>query len=202
MWKRVIGFGGTVLWISIAVVNAQEMPLPRYEVGAQVTGLDLREFSHVLGRRNELALGGRFTVNVNSLLATDAQVDLYPDDKFFDYRRKIQGLFGVKVGVRNSRVGFFGKVRPGFIHVRDRQLCLIPEGCGLTPPGYTDRYLGKFWLALDTGAVFEVYPSQRVVLRLDAGDLLVRRFDGTDASGKRYYSTHNLQIGAGVALRF
>jgi hypothetical protein len=80
---------------------------------------------------------------------------------------------------------------------------LIPEGCGLTPPGYTNRYFGKFWFALDVGGVFEVYPSQRLALRLDVGDLVVRRFDGADSTGKRYYySSHNLQIGGGVAVRF
>jgi hypothetical protein len=179
------------------------MPPPRCEVGAQVTALDLREFSHVLGRRSELALGGRFTVNINSLLAAEAQVDLYPDDKFFDYRRKIQGLFGVRAGVRNGRVGLFGKVRPGFMHVRDRGVCAIPEGCGPTPPGYTDRYVGRFWFALDAGVVFEVYPSHRMALRVDAGDLFVRRFNYTDGTGKRfYYSSHNVQTGGGVALRF
>jgi hypothetical protein len=203
MWKHPIGFAATVLWIGAAVANAQEPPTPRYEIGAQVTSPYFREFSHVLGRRREIGVGGRFTVNLNNLLAAEAQVDLYPDDRFFDYRRKTQGLFGVRAGVRSGRVGLFGKVRPGFIHVRDRGLCAIPEGCGLTPPGYTNRYFGRFWFALDAGAVFEVYPSQRVALRIDASDLFVRRFSHTEGTEKRfYYSSHNLQTGGGVALRF
>jgi hypothetical protein len=203
MWKHLIGFAAAVLWIGAAVANAQEVPTLRYEVGAQVTSPYFREFSRVLGRRSEIGVGGRFTLNLNNLLAAEAQVDLYPDDKFFDYRRKIQGLFGVRAGVRKGRVGVFAKVRPGFMHVRDRGVCFIPEGCGLTPPGYTEDYFGRFWFALDTGVVFEIYPSQRVALRLDAGDLLVRRLDGSAGSGKKhYYSSHNLQIGGGVALRF
>jgi hypothetical protein len=204
MWKHSIGFAGIVLWIGAAVVNAQqEAPTPRYEIGAQVTSPYFREFSQVLGRRSEIGVGGRLTVNLNSLLAAEAQVDLYPDDKFFDYRRKIQGLFGVRAGVRSGRVGLFGKVRPGVIHVRDRGLCAIPEGCGLIPPGYTNRDFGSVWFALDAGTVFEVYPSERVALRVDTSDLFVRRFSHTDGTGKRfYYSSHNLQTGGGVALRF
>lgn len=203
MWKHLIGFTTPLLWIGAAVANAQDVPPPRYEIGAQVTSPYFREFSEVLGRRSEIGGGGRFTLNLNNLLAAEAQVDLYPNDKFFDYRRKIQGLFGVRAGVRNGRVGLFGKVRPGFMHVRDRGVCAIPEGCGPTPPGYTDRYVGRFWFALDAGVVFEVYPSHRMALRVDAGDLFVRRFNYTDGTGKRfYYSSHNVQTGGGVSLRF
>jgi hypothetical protein len=198
--KHSIGLAATILWIFAAAANAQEAPTPRYEIGAQVASPYLREFSHVLGRRSEISVGGRFTLNLNNLLAAEAQADLYPDDKFFDDRRKIQGLFGIRAGVRKGRVGLFGKVRPGFIHVRDRLRCFIPEGCA---PGVDLGHVGRFWLALDAGAVIEVYPSQRVALRVDAGDLFVRRFNSTDGTGRRsYYSSHNLQTVVGAALRF
>ena len=197
--KYSIGFAATILWIGAAPASAQ-VPTLRYEIGAQVGSPYLREFSHVLGRRSEIGVGGRFTLNLNKLLAAEAQVDLYPDDKFFDDRRKIQGLFGIRTGVRKGRVGLFGKIRPGFIHVRDRLQCLIPEGCAL---GVDLGHVGRFWLAVDAGAVIEVYPSRRLALRVDAGDLFVRRFDCTDGTGKRsYYSSHNLQTGVGAALRF
>jgi hypothetical protein len=203
MRNRVIGLAGIILWLSgSSIAHAQEMPLPRYEVGMQFTSPYLREFSHVLPRRSEFGVGGRFTMNLTNLIAAEAQTDVYPKDRFFDYRRKVQGLFGVRAGTRRGRVGLFGKLRPGFIHVRDRLVCAIPEGCGRHPNGWIDDYTGRFWFALDAGAVVEIYPSQRLVLRIDAGDLLVRRFDGSDGSGKHYYSSHNLNTGAGVALRF
>jgi hypothetical protein len=203
MRKLLISFAGTVLWIGVTAAQAQEVSLPRYEVGVQFAALDFREFSHVLGRRNEFAVGGRFTMNLTNLLAVEAQTDFYPTDEFFPDRRKIQGLFGLKAGGRTGRVGFFGKARPGFIHVRSKRnsICLIPEGCAPPPPG-DPTHFGRFWLALDAGAVFEVYPSQRWVLRLDAGDLFVRRFKGTNPSGKIYYSSHNLQMAGGAAIRF
>lgn len=199
MWKHLIGFAAAVLLIDVAVATAQDVAIPRYEVGAQITSPFLREFSTVLGRRTEVGLGGRITMNLNKLLAAEAQLDWYPKDEFFDDRRKIQGLLGVRAGVRSARIGVFGKTRPGFIHVRDALRCFIPEGCVPGDPGR----LGRFWFALDAGAVFEIYPSRRVALRVDAGDLFVRRSDGNDGSGKkRYYSSHNFQLGAGAALRF
>jgi hypothetical protein len=200
MRKRLLALTGTVLWFGAGMGYAQDAPgVPRYEVGAQFTSPYLREFSTVLGRRTELGLGGRFTVNLTDLLAAETQVDLYPKDEFFPDRRKIQAVFGIRAGVRKRRVGLFGKLRPGLVHVREPLRCVIPEGCSVTGP----RYSGRLWLAVDTGAVFEVYPSDRLAFRVDAGDLFVRRFDYTDGEGKRfYYSSHNLQIGGGVGWRF
>lgn len=199
MLTRVLVLAAAVLLTGVRAAHAQEAQAPRYAVGAHVTSLYFREFSTVLGRRSEIGVGGVFTMHVTNLFAVEAQADLYPKDKFFDDRRKIQGLFGVKTGVRNDRVGLFGKLRPGFIHVRNRLICLIPEGCGISE----ESHIGRFWFALDAGAVFEIYPSRRLALRVDAGDLFVRRFSSTDRSGnKRYYSSHNLHVGGGVALRF
>lgn len=49
--------------------------------------------------------------------------------------------------------------------------------------------------AFDVGGVVEYYPSKRLVVRFDAGDLIIKhqRIFGTD---------QNLQISAGVGVRF
>jgi hypothetical protein len=52
MWKHLIGFTTPLLWIGAAVANAQEVPPPRYEIGAQVTSPYFREFSEVLEHRS------------------------------------------------------------------------------------------------------------------------------------------------------
>lgn len=218
-----LAFGGAL----VVGVPAAAQDVPRYEVGGLITPLTLREFGFVLDRRNEIGVGGRFTVNLTRAIAADAEVDVYPDDRFFPDRRKIQAVVGMKAGVRKNRIGVFGKVRPGFIHATEPVLCMLPEGClaaslarsfdrpvvcvtqegcMATSPGeptLLSRYHDSTWFALDTGGVVEVYPSSRFLVRFDAGDTFVRFQRGTDGSGRPlYFSSHNLQVGIGAAVRF
>jgi hypothetical protein len=69
-----------------------------------------------------------------------------------------QALFGIKAGVRVGRFGFFGKIKPGFLHLTDRQnLQLLQDQ-------------SRFRLALDIGGVLEYYLSSLVALRVDMGE--------------------------------
>ena len=193
-------FGMTATILCVPVASAQsDGTTPRFEVGGQVEWLQLKEFSLVLPRRTEMALGGRFTLNLTEYLAVDSQINIYPRDEFFPDRSKTQAVFGVKAGVRGRTVGLFGKFRPGLVYVRSPLVCLIPEGCG-SAPAATDS---RSWFALDVGAVVEVYPSHRLMTRFDVGDTLVRRFSHTNGSGNDvYFSSHNLQLTIGIGIRF
>src|SRR5205814_1993803 len=113
--------------LSVRVASAQsDRPTPRFEVGGQVEWLQLKEFSLVLPRRTEMALGGRFTLNLTDHVAVEGQLDSYPRDEFFPDRSKIQAVFGVKAGIHGRRAGLFGKFRPGLIYLREPLVCLIP----------------------------------------------------------------------------
>lgn len=205
---RILWVGSFVLLMSVGTAAGQALSdTPRFELGGQVGGLNLKEFSHVLPRRTETAIGARFTVNLNRVLAVESQVDTYPDDGFFSDRDKLQAVAGIKAGMRGSRVGLFGKVRPGVIHTKEPLQCFIPEGCGPLPIPFDQRgalgYSVRNWLAVDAGAVAEIYVSRRLVARVDIGDMLVRRWDGHDATGRsHYFTSHNLQMGVGAAVRF
>jgi hypothetical protein len=203
-------------FLALSHHSAGAQDLPRFEAGGQVTPLHLREFGTVLGRRSEVGIGGRFTVNLTRAIAAEGEVDVFPSDQFVEDRRKLQGLFGIKAGVRKDRVGVFGKVRPGFMRISDPLFCAIPEGCP-TPfmstlamcatiedcPALTAPFDSRTWFALDAGGVFEFYPSSRFLIRADAGDTFIRFKRGTDVVGQAfYYSSHNLQIGIGAAVRF
>lgn len=182
------GVMATILWVPVASAQS-DRTTPRFEVGAQVEWLQLKEFSLVLPRRTEMALGGRFTLNLNDHVAVDSQISIYPRDGFFPDRGKTQAVFGVKAGLRGRRVGLFGKVRPGLVYVRSPLVCLIPEGCGAAPASTDSRS----WFALDMGAVLEMYPSHRWMTRFDVGDTLVRF---------SHFSSHNLQLAIGAGIRF
>lgn len=199
MWKLGFGLIGLLLVCSARQVYAQApADRPRFEIGAQLISSHLKELSS-LDRHSEIGAGGRFAMNLGELLAAETELDFSTNDSMFPERRRLQALFGVKAGARRQRVGIFGKFRPGFMHVRDRSFCAIPEFWVCGPP----RDKGRFSLALDVGGVFEVYPSRRFALRFDAGDTVLRRWSYSDGTGRDYYFTsHNLQIGTGAALRF
>ncbi|HYG80898.1 MAG TPA: outer membrane beta-barrel protein [Pyrinomonadaceae bacterium] len=164
----------------------------RFEVGAHFSLLRYHDY---LDYGTEPGVGGRFTVNVNDHLAVEAEVDLYPRTHAGDPTvsgRKTLALFGVKAGSRFGRFGFFGKARPGFIHLARR----LEFSCiGIGEP--VDCELSRINFALDLGGVAEYHFSPRLLLRLDLGDTIIH----ADKVGGRGL-THNLQMNAGVGFRF
>ena len=175
---------------------------PRFEVGGQFTVLHLKEFDVSPGR-NRYGLGGRFGYNITDNVAFEAEGNYFHKDSEFD-TRITQGLFGVKVGARRKRVGIFGKARAGFLGLKDRLYCAIPEGCSPAPA--EPRFFKRYALSFDFGGVVEFYLSRRLSLRTDIGDTIVRFSRGTGLiSGqpeRLYYTSHNLQVHAGINFRF
>ena len=170
------------------------------------------------------------TINLTKALAVEGELNWFPSSGFDDVRM-FQGQFGVKAGWRFKRFGLFGKVRPGFIHTkRDFQSCFIQPIC---PPNQvcTPVFstfcsffpIGGAGFSLDVGGVAELYPSKRVVVRLDIGDTIANRqsppvfisqssfsrttppvliSSGFFALPGGNVTTHNLQLSAGVGFRF
>lgn len=111
---------------------------PKFEVGAQFS---LIRFSDL--DITEPGFGGRLTYNINDHLAVDAEVNLFPRkvrtlNTVLQGGQKTEGLFGVKFGARKKRVGWFGKVRPGFIHFGNFEktgvACIAGSPCVLPTP--------------------------------------------------------------------
>lgn len=153
--------------------------VPTYEIGGQIFSFR----GHELG--NGWGAGGRFTYNLNNYIALDNEVNFFLPDEGPPYAT--QGLFGIKAGIRNKHVGIFAKARPGF------QTNLIVNA----------REQARF--ALDVGAVAEVYPTRHVVLRLDAGDVIIpfgNSVVGSPFFAQRIGTTHNFQMNLGVGIRF
>ena len=102
------------------------------------------------------------------------------------------------------RVGVFAKVRPGVanfptLRVR-RRLCNLLQPC-------EDAGRSGNRFALDTGAVIELYPTERIIVRLDIGDTMIRFrndgfFESTTPMRIADGFSHNLQFGVGVGFRF
>jgi hypothetical protein len=201
--KNVFIFVALLLFFSagkcVAHAQAGESKL---EVSALYTSINLGAFDS-----RESGVGLRLSYNINNYLAVEGEGNVFefsigdhPTDDFL----AAQGLLGVKTGLRNKRVGVFAKLRPGVVNFPElkvrRGFCF--------PLGTCDRS-GRSGnrLAVDAGAVVEVYPSESFVVRVDVGDTMIRFKDDmlsrfpNNVRIKDGFS-HNLQLSGGVGFRF
>lgn len=185
-------FGAALL--AAEPTRAQTDDLPRFEVGAHLGSIDMRES---IGEK-PLGVGGRFSYNFHEYAAFDAELNYFSTPEVT--LERTQGLFGIKVGKRfggdNPKVGVFFKVRPGYMRF-----------LGAREPGSSVNGTTKF--ALDVGGVVEFYPSKRTVVRFDAGNTSIfyngetdRIFSLPGAPQQRLGTHHGLQSSIGVGFRF
>jgi len=192
---------------SVAVAQSTK---DKIEIGVQTTSLTLTNPDFTAFDQTEAGIGGRFTFNFNRFVAAEAEINFFPQKAtiLIADGSAIQGQFGVKIGKRFEKFGIFGKVRPGFLSV-DRVGSFIAPGTQVGP--ITNFILERqAFFTLDAGGVLELYPSRRLVVRLEAGDTLVRhpaRFGPisfTDPTLVQITPTkfnHNFQFTAGVGFR-
>ena len=135
-----------------------------------------------------------------------------------------QVQFGVKAGKRFKKIGLFGKVRPGFV-----TFTKVSKLVGVTPVTLIHVSLGPLlfqnpefrikkatYPSMDVGAVVEFYPSRRIVTRFDVGDTIIRYGIYREPTGvvctgvcpppavfqRPAETKHNLQLSAGIGIRF
>jgi len=216
---------------------------PRFELGAQFSLLSRNrpssqfedfsifdDFDDFFPRRvNKPGVGARFTYNQTKNIAFEAEVNFFPE------RHEVsgvpdghifQGQFGVKAGKRCERVGFFGKLRPGFVTFTKSSQFTGFRGVFVFHPSRGVNVLvdepqfrtGKAtYFSTDEGAVVEFYPSRRIVTRFDIGDTIIRYGDYGEPALvvcplccpcvpppflRTPETKHNLQFSAGVGIKF
>jgi hypothetical protein len=210
-----------------AQTSAPRERVRRFEVGMQFSSFVLNlppsgfggpSFAPFNEGSNAEAGGGlRVGYNVTDNLAVEAEGNFYPRRRYGlsttvgGYPSQFQA--GVKYGRRFERFGIFAKARPGFMH-----FSRVPYVTGVetfTFEGQTFFFptfdsKGRTYFSFDAGAVIEFYPSDRIFTRIDVGDTMIR-YPERDAIG--LFSTappprrpaelrHNLQVTAGIGLRF
>ena len=202
---RKLFFAALTLFIfSPAAARAQAGDAPdvdahRAEVGAFYTGINLEGFGETIN-----GLGGRFGFNFNKHVALDADFSFFPETHLGNRQsgQKTQAFAGVRAGARAGRVGVFAKLRPGVMFIGE-----VTSGlnCSGTNFGSVCRPSHNNF-ALDAGGVLELYPSARTIVRLDAGDTIVRirnttgGFIGSPVATSDI--THNFQFSVGFGYRF
>lgn len=153
----------------------------KIEIGGQFV---VTRLSDVIDDTN-VGGGGRVTYNFTPNIALEGEMNYFPQDlTLIGATSSYQGLFGLKTGIRSEKAGIFGKIRPGFTRF-DR----------ISPMTTATQF------TLDLGAVLELYPSHRTVVRFDIGDTMINY--STDLVPAASTGTsHNLQFGIGFGYRF
>ena len=179
----------------------------RLEVGGQIATLHLSDSDTTTA-----GFGGRLSYDFTRWLTAEGEMNVFGNDSFEQQlspelfpgfqlaynRRRFDGFFGAKVGVRWSRFGIFGKVRPGFTRLFDQGVECTGDVCALillARPEYRTEF------ALDVGGVVEFYPTPRTVTRVDVGSTVIRhRSDAVPPC--RDCTTGNFASRVGVGFRF
>jgi len=183
-------------------VAAAQTSAHKSEIGMQVVLLEQRAFS-----KADCGFGGRFTFYPVSHIGLEAEFDFFPRNLgkpiAFSSRRS-EALFGVKAGVRSSRFGVFGRLRPGLAHFSSAPQ---PIACITIypPPLECAIAAGKTNFALDMGGGLEMFPLGRSIIRIDLGDAMIR-FHGPALTKQgaftRDFDVHNFQLNVGFGIRF
>lgn len=183
--------------------DADLPPLDHLEVGTQYSNISLPVVSStcpkIACRKNLSAFGSNFGYNFTRAVAFDGTLNFIPRQQ--GSKAMVEGLFGVRMGVRTGHVGVFAKIRPGFIYYESAQPIR-----GATAQSGLTRF------AADLGGIVEYYPERSTTLRLDVGTTLVRYLTNepdprADALGSllstQYIVTQgNLQMAGSYMIRF
>lgn len=202
MCRRFLFLMAALLVFMVGAARAQDTsPVEEHklEVGALYTLVSLEGFGEPLS-----GVGGRFAYNFNEHFALDAEASFFPETKLGNdqFGSKAQGFVGLKAGARTKYVGVFAKARPGVMQIGE-----IVSGfdCASRPFGQVCRP-NHSQFAFDAGGVIEFYPTSRSIIRVDAGDTIVRVNRATRGvfTGPQSASdvTHNFQLSLGIGYRF
>jgi len=116
----------------------------------------------------------------------------------------LQGLLGIKGGIRRNHFGFFGKVRPGFNSYAEALTSITSSATAST----TYTYGRSTNFVLDLGGILEVYPSTHGTLRIEVGDTHLFfgtrdvNVDGAIQSFPGGKLEHTMQLVLGYGWRF
>jgi hypothetical protein len=183
--------------------DLERPPLERWEIGTQYSNVSLpvvsTTCSELACRKNLSGLGANFTYNFTRGGGFDSTLNFIPGQQ--GSSPMMEGLFGVRMGIRTEKVGVFAKVRPGFIYYENALPVLGETGTGS---------LTRF--AVDLGGIVEYYPERNSTFRFDIGTTAVRYLTnhkdpnqyelGTLLSNQYYVTQGNFQIATSYVYRF
>jgi len=190
------------LVLQASLLCAQTRSKDRFEAGGQLTLNRLREF-----QGTDPGGGVRVAWYPHRSIAIESQFDVLGSGLrgIAAYNRlRVQNLFGLKAGVGSRQFALFAKLRSGYTRFMEGSGRV---GCIAVFPPPVDCLLAGGYTAytMDVGGGVEFRPQPRFVLRLDAGDTMLRlpgpsRSKAGVRTGR--YLSHGFQVGIGAAVRF
>ena len=200
---------GVAYRLGVLVESERETKVPgNCEFGPLFSALTLAREDLLNNVRTEPGFGAFFSYRFYGVFYLDADLLYFPRPTDFsgphDGGTILQGLVGLKGGIRRNPLGIFGKVRPGF-HSYSQALTGITTS-GQPAPVFSYGRSSNF--VLDLGGIVEFYPRQHNTLRVEVGD--THLFFGTrnvnvdgsiePASGGKMQ--HSIQLVLGYGWRF
>ena len=179
-----------------------------WEFGPVFSAMMIARESLAQDVRTEPGVGGYASYRFYGVLYLDGDIFYFPRNTPssgpHDGGPILQGLFGLKGGIRRNHVGFFGKARPGF-HSYSQAL----TGESTSTQGSIDySYARSTNFVLDLGGIIELYPNKKSTLRAEVGDTHLYfgtknvDVDGTIVPIPGGKMQHSIQVALGYGWRF
>jgi hypothetical protein len=191
------------------IENEPESNVPgKWEFGPLFSALMISREGITDNLRTEPGVGGYASYRFYGVFYLDGDLLYFPRGAANSFSPQdggtiLQGLFGLKGGIRRNHFGFFGKVRPGFNSYS--AALTSTTNTGGTPASTYDRSTN---FVLDLGGIVEVYPNEKSTLRVEIGDTHLffgtrdLTIDGETTSVLGGKMQHSIQLMLGYGWRF
>lgn len=190
------------------IKNENETNVPgNWEVGPLFSTLMISREGLTDNVRTEPGFGGYASYRFYGVLYVDGDLLYFPSRPAVagphDGGTILEGLVGLKGGIRRNHFGFFGKVRPGFNSYSDALTGITNSGTTST-----DTYGRSTNFVLDLGGIVELYPNKQSTLRIEIGDTHLFfgtrdvNIDGSTESFSGGKMQHSIQLILGYGWRF
>jgi hypothetical protein len=187
------------------IENEEETKVPgKWEFGPLFSTMFIAREGPTDGVRTEPGFGGYASYRFYRVFYFDSDVLYFPRGSNssgpHDGGEILEGLFGLKGGIRRNHFGMFGKVRPGFNSYSDALSALSATG--------QESFSRSTNFVLDLGGIVEFYPGEHGTLRLEAGDTHIYfntrdvNFGGTIVPAVGGKLQHTIQFIVGYGWRF
>jgi hypothetical protein len=165
------------------IENEKETNVPgKWEFGPLFSTMFIGREGPTDGVRTEPGFGGFASYRFYRVFYFDSDLLYFPRGSNssgpHDGGEILEGLFGLKGGIRRNHFGIFGKVRPGFNSYSAALSAVSTTG--------QESFSRSTNFVLDLGGIVEFYPGERSTLRLEAGDTHI------------YFNTRSINAGGTI----